>query len=79
MTLEVIGLGVGRTGTFSLKVALQSLGLGPCHHMHAVIPDKHHHVPYWAVAVAGGPNSPAPSKASRASGGPLNPYPVAEK
>jgi hypothetical protein len=56
MTLEVIGLGVGRTGTYSLKLALQMLGLGPCHHMDAVIADKPHHVPYWEAAVAGRPN-----------------------
>jgi hypothetical protein len=56
MTLEVIGLGVGRTGTYSLKLALQALGVGPCHHMDAVIADKPRHVPYWAEAVAGRPN-----------------------
>ena len=33
MTLEVIGAGLGRTGTHSLKLALEALGLGPCHHM----------------------------------------------
>ena len=31
--LEVIGAGFGRTGTLSLKVALERLGFGPCHHM----------------------------------------------
>jgi hypothetical protein len=33
MTLKVIGSGLGRTGTMSLKLALEQLGLGPCHHM----------------------------------------------
>jgi len=33
MPLEVIGAGQGRTGTHSLKVALEQLGFGPCHHM----------------------------------------------
>lgn len=33
MPLEVIGAGLGRTGTHSLKLALQRLGFGPCHHM----------------------------------------------
>jgi hypothetical protein len=33
MTLEVIGAGLGRTGTMSLKRALEQLGFGPCHHM----------------------------------------------
>jgi hypothetical protein len=31
MPLEVIGVGIGRTGTYSLKHALQELGL-PCYH-----------------------------------------------
>lgn len=31
--LEVIGAGFGRTGTLSLKLALERLGFGPCHHM----------------------------------------------
>ena len=36
MSLEVIGAGFGRTGTNSLKLALEMLGFGPCHHMHEV-------------------------------------------
>ena len=31
--LKVVGVGMGRTGTASLKVALEQLGFGPCHHM----------------------------------------------
>lgn len=31
--LAVLGVGMGRTGTASLKVALEQLGFGPCHHM----------------------------------------------
>ena len=31
--LSVIGAGFGRTGTESMKTALEILGLGPCHHM----------------------------------------------
>ena len=34
MSLEIIGSGFGRTGTKSLKIALETLGFGPCHHMH---------------------------------------------
>ncbi len=33
MALKVIGSGLGRTGTLSLKLALEQLGFGPCHHM----------------------------------------------
>jgi len=33
MALSVIGAGLGRTGTLSLKFALEQLGLGRCYHM----------------------------------------------
>ncbi len=33
MGLKVIGAGYGRTGTDSMREALNMLGLGPCHHM----------------------------------------------
>jgi hypothetical protein len=38
--LEVIGAGFGRTGTLSLKLALERLGFGPCHHMIELIDDQ---------------------------------------
>jgi hypothetical protein len=49
MTLEVIGAGFGRTGTLSLKLALERLGLGPCYHMVEAFehPD---HIPLWEEA-----------------------------
>ena len=31
--VQVIGAGMGRTSTLSLKTALETLGLAPCHHM----------------------------------------------
>ncbi|GHH66850.1 sulfotransferase family protein [Streptosporangium violaceochromogenes] len=31
--MRAIGAGFGRTGTLSLKTALERLGFGPCHHM----------------------------------------------
>jgi hypothetical protein len=31
--VEVVGAGFGRTGTASLKRALELLGFTPCHHM----------------------------------------------
>ncbi len=37
MTLKVIGAGYGRTGTLSLKTALEELGFGPCYHMEDVV------------------------------------------
>lgn len=36
MALQVIGAGFGRTGTFSLKLALERLGFTKCHHMKEV-------------------------------------------
>jgi len=33
VTIEVMGAGFGRTGTNSMREALNLLGLGPCHHM----------------------------------------------
>ena len=33
MALDVIGVGLGRTGTLSLKIALEMLGFRPCYHM----------------------------------------------
>ncbi|PZQ97840.1 MAG: hypothetical protein DI533_11855 [Cereibacter sphaeroides] len=52
MALAVIGSGFGRTGTKSLKEALERLGLGPCHHMHEAIADPPR-VPMWQDAFAG--------------------------
>lgn len=39
MTLKVIGAGYPRTGTSSLKGALEQLGFGRCHHMREIIMD----------------------------------------
>ena len=39
MALSVIGAGMPRTGTLSLKKALERLGFGPCHHMTEVFAD----------------------------------------
>ncbi len=36
MTIQVIGAGFGRTGTDSMREALDILGFGPCHHMREV-------------------------------------------
>jgi hypothetical protein len=50
--MRVIGAGFGRTGTTSLKLALEMLGFGPCHHMQEVI--KHPaEGPTWARAARG--------------------------
>lgn len=56
MTLTVIGAGLGRTGTNSLRLALNELGLGPCHHMYEVDQDKDRQVPLWHQAALGRPD-----------------------
>ncbi len=53
MTMHVIGAGVGRTGTYSLKLAINQLGLGPCHHMEEVLFNQPVQLPLWADAVKG--------------------------
>src|SRR6266704_1587104 len=55
MSLRVIGAGVGRTGTHSLKLAINHLGLGPCHHMEEVLFNLPVQLPLWAAAVTGRP------------------------
>jgi hypothetical protein len=47
MELKVIGLGLGRTGTYSLKTALEELQLGPCHHMERVAQNMPVQLPLW--------------------------------
>jgi len=37
MALKIIGAGMGRTGTASLKVAIETLGIGHCYHMSEVL------------------------------------------
>lgn len=37
MALELIGAGMGRTGTLSLQAALERIGCGPCYHMMEVL------------------------------------------
>jgi len=56
LTMHVIGAGVGRTGTYSLKLAINRLGCGPCHHMEEVLHNMPVHVPLWQAALAGRPD-----------------------
>lgn len=52
MALKVIGTGMGRTGTASLKVALESLGIGNCYHMTEVLKNPERTVD-WIKAAEG--------------------------
>lgn len=55
MALEVVGVGFGRTGTNSLKLALEQLLDGRCHHMHEVF-ERPEVIPLWIQAAAGHPD-----------------------
>jgi hypothetical protein len=52
MALKIVGSGLGRTGSFSLKLALEQLGLGPCHHMVEVFAHPET-MPLWVAASRG--------------------------
>lgn len=53
MAIKIIGVGVGRTGTFSLRLAINQLGFGPCHHMEEVLKNLDGQVPLWMEALKG--------------------------
>jgi hypothetical protein len=55
MALKVIGAGLGRTGTLSLKLALEHLGLGPCYHMSEMLAQMRRHLPLWIESAKGNP------------------------
>lgn len=52
--MKVIGAGFGRTGTVSIKAALEELGFGPCYHMTELL-NRPDHVHLWDAAVRGEP------------------------
>ncbi len=54
MALQVIGAGFGRTGTLSLKYALEKLGFSKCYHMMEVFANDNH-VNRWREAARGEP------------------------
>jgi hypothetical protein len=56
MSLRVIGAGLGRTATFSLKFALERLGFGPCYHMSEMFAGARRNVPLWLDVVHGRPD-----------------------
>ena len=49
--LDVISPGFGRTGTMSMKAALERLGFGPCYHMSEVY--EQGHVDAWIDIIEG--------------------------
>jgi hypothetical protein len=52
--MKVIGAGFGRTGTTSLKAALERLGFDPCYHMTEVFAHPEH-ADFWVAAWRGEP------------------------
>src|SRR5207244_616186 len=54
MALKVVGAGLGRTGTMSLKQGLETLLGEPCYHMYEVFQHLDH-VPLWHDAALGKP------------------------
>lgn len=52
MTLRLIGAGLGRTGTTSLKIALEKLLGAPCHHMMELFAHPEQ-IPVWHAAARG--------------------------
>lgn len=52
MSLQVIGAGFGRTGTLSLKLALEELGAGPCFHMFELA-EHRDNLDQWEAALDG--------------------------
>lgn len=55
MPLSIVGAAYPRTGTMSLKLALEQLGFGPCYHMKEVV-DHPEFAPYWMDAAEGRPD-----------------------
>jgi hypothetical protein len=52
--VKIIGAGLGRTGTTSLKAALERLGFDPCYHMTEVFAHPAH-ADFWVAAWHGEP------------------------
>jgi Sulfotransferase domain len=48
--MKVIGTGFPRTGTTSIKAALEQLGFGPCYHMQEVFKNPQHMSVWYAAA-----------------------------
>lgn len=71
MALRVIGAGVGRTGTNSLKLGLEQLLGGRVHHMYEVCAEGTQQFQLWNAATDGAPAkewSPALDGSLRSTG-----------
>ncbi|MBI3675489.1 MAG: sulfotransferase family protein [Proteobacteria bacterium] len=54
--MQVIGAGFGRTGTLSLKLALEQIGFGPCYHMMEVFRTPGHAEVWQKIALGEKPD-----------------------
>ena len=54
--MKVLGAGFGRTGTMSLKIALEKLGIGPCYHMREVVLHPSHIKIWYDISRGEHPN-----------------------
>ena len=52
MALRIVGAGLGRTGTHSLKLALERLLGAPCYHMADIVTKHREHIDVWRRAGA---------------------------
>jgi hypothetical protein len=52
VSLRILGAGFGRTGTLSLKIALEELGFAPCYHM-LELTKRGDHTAVWMAAARG--------------------------
>ncbi|MBF9029257.1 sulfotransferase family protein [Rhodobacterales bacterium HKCCE3408] len=60
MAPAIIGTGFGRTGTDSMREALEILGFGPCHHMRSLLDDEAHKAAWRRMKVARDRGKPGP-------------------
>jgi hypothetical protein len=54
--MKVFGTGFGRTGTMSLKIALEKLGIGPCYHMQEIVSHPSHIKIWYNISRGASPN-----------------------
>jgi sulfotransferase family protein len=54
--MKLIGAGLGRTGTMSLKFALEHIGFGPCYHMIEFMAHVPRDLPRWLDVIDGRPD-----------------------
>lgn len=56
VSLQLIGAGLGRTGTLSLKLAIERLGVGRCYHAMELAANLRQDLPQWEAAIDGRPD-----------------------